>query len=737
MSYSLNVKREVFLLSPFLAPDQVFCTTSVLDELTRLSGLIECIRKADTVLEKLELLSKEEVVQLFLSSVSLSDFSLEERFVLLSVVAIGQEKVFCGATDLKRSDLTTLLETLLSLESFYREIGGVIGYQLTLLQFLCKPKRRFAAEKASIHAPCGLDFSKPSDELKEAIYYAIEKMEELSEMYPIGGAADRLKLQDVLTGSAMPAAFLSFNGDTLLGRLIGDLQVREYLYYKIKGKQITIPVAMMTSEKENHENIMKLFAQEKWFFRPREKFAFFSQPLVPVVDREGNWIVVGPMDPLLKPGGHGVIWKLARDQGVFSWLREQGAVKSIIRQINNPISSEDYGLLAFSGYGLKEDKRFGFASCERLVNASEGINVVVEEEVEEGFSYALTNIEYSDFTTYNIQDEPAVPGLKYSKFPSNTNLLFVNLQSVEQALDKCPIPGMLVNLKKITFYDCFKEKKEAEVARLESTMQNIADCFQTRSSTRLPVDENMHLDAYIIFNKRRKTISATKKEYVLGSSFLETPEGCFLDVMSNARELLEEHCGFSLAGNSEEVESFTHPSFVLHYHPALGPLYALIGKKVRGGRLSLGSELILHIAECDIENLHIEGSFHVVAERVMGEVDQNGVLRYSEKVGRCVLKNVTIQNQGIDYDQGNVFWKQVIHRKGSFRILLEGESEFYAEDVTFNGDLEIKVEHGHRIIAKNIDGQVIFFKERLRSRSWEWSCSFNQDKTLVLEKVFL
>ena len=145
----------------------------------------------------------------------------------------------------------------------------------------------------------------------------------------------------------------------------------------------------------------------------------------------------------------GVIWKLARDSGVISWLAKQGASKAIVRQINNPVSSEDYHLMAFSGYGLKEDKRFGFASCERQVKASEGINVLVEEEKEEGFSYTLTNIEYCDFSTYNIQDEPAIAGGRFSKFPSNTNLLFVDLPSILEALEKSPLPGMLVNMKKI------------------------------------------------------------------------------------------------------------------------------------------------------------------------------------------------------------------------------------------------------------------------------------------------
>jgi UTP---glucose-1-phosphate uridylyltransferase len=704
-------------LSQFLAPGAL----TLEGELERLTFLAERLKKADGTVEKIGVLTQDGWKAPFQVN------SLEEELLIKSVQAIGQGVVFSS----KRS--SKLMETLEAVESFYKEMGGIVGYHQALLQFLSQPKPRFSADISKVHAPWGLDISYPSKEVKESIFHAIDRMDELSEMYPIGGAADRLKLQDTVTGTAMPAALLSFDGSTLLGRLIEDLQAREYLYYKIKGKQITLPVALMTSkEKKNDEHVRALFEKNQWFNRPKDKFAFFSQPLVPVVDKKGNWVLQGPMSPLLKPGGHGVIWKLARDNGVFSWFAKQGVSKSIIRQINNPISSEDYGLLAFSGYGLKENKRFGFASCERQVKASEGINVVVEEKIEGGFSHTLTNIEYCDFKTYSIQDEPVSSSSKYSKFPSNTNLLFVDLPSIEKALKVSPVPGMLVNLKKVSFFTDAGEKKEEEVARLESTMQNIADCFQKESSSQISPENLPSLDTYITFNKRRKTISATKKEMAVGGSSLETPEGCFFDTIRNMRELLEEHCLFSLP--KEDEGSFSRPSFIFRYHPSLGPLYSIIGNKVRGGSLSAGSEVHLYVAECDIENLDIAGSFHVVADRVMGDIDEKGILHYSEKVGRCTLKNIKVENLGIDYKKDNVFWKRSIKRRESCRIFLEGASEFYAENMTFKGDFEVHVPDGHKITAKEVGGVVLLEKERLSTPSWRFSYSFTSSKDLKVQK---
>lgn len=705
-----------------------------MEEIDRLALLTESLKKARNRQEKLAVLDDDPRVRVAKVPFVCSE---ETELAIKSLVAIGQYEVAFDPTGLTEEEQEIrrkeLLESLLMIETFYEEIGGIVGYQFTLLQFLHQPKLRFVADKSRCHAPSGVDLSYPSSDLSEMIYHSIDKMDQLAEMYPVGGSADRLRLQDPATGTPIPAAMLSFNGQTLLGKLIEDLQVREYLYFKIKGLQLLLPVAMMTSkEKNNHDQIVSLCEKNHWFFRPKGKFSFFCQPLVPVVGREGNWIMAQSMRPLMKPGGHGVIWKLARDSGVISWLSQQGARKAVVRQINNPVSSEDYHLLAFSGYGLKEDKKFGFASCERQVKASEGINVLVEEEKVDGFSYTLTNIEYCDFSTYNIQDEPAIPGGRFSKFPSNTNLLFVDLPSILEALQSSPLPGMLVNMKKVQIPGMQGKVTEEEVARLESTMQNVADSFQKHSRTRLSQEDFSELDSYITFNKRQKTISATKKEFALGASLLETPEGCFADVLANTRDLLEGYCDFRLPLLKGDAENFAAPSFLCYYHPALGPMYSTIAKKLRKGEIEEKSELRLQIAECDIENISVRGSCWIQAERIMGHIDEFGILQYSDRVGRCRLKNVTIVNRGIDYTQDNVFWKPLLYRLESCHILLKGCSEFYAENITFEGDVQIVVEDGWKVTAIEQLGKICFVKERLDKPSWRWKYEFDEGKNLSI-----
>ena len=127
--------------------------------------------------------------------------------------------------------------------------------------------------------------------------------------------------------------------------------------------------------------------QAGWFGRGASSFRLFQQPLVPMVGAEdGRWLLQRPLEvraglldgngkrggrvkpgamasfgstplcpfqvplrsmrrlhtcPLhlppaqvmMKPGGHGVIWKLMIDTGVFDWLAGQGRQAAIVRQI--------------------------------------------------------------------------------------------------------------------------------------------------------------------------------------------------------------------------------------------------------------------------------------------------------------------------------------------------------------------------------------------------------------------
>ncbi|HSX04632.1 MAG TPA: UTP--glucose-1-phosphate uridylyltransferase [Rhabdochlamydiaceae bacterium] len=703
-------------------------THSNQEQINILNSLVERLKSSQGTQEKLDILDGDGNVTAFLKAFPLFDSFIarctgEQRLIIKSLLAIGQgSRIFKGASD---KSVEKLAQELIPLEHFYQSIGGLIGYHCTTLKLLSEKKEEFSISGEHYQPFRGIDISNPQGYVKEVILRGIEELPSLAEIYPVGGAADRLRLQDEKTGNFLPAAKLIFCGKTLLHHMIADLQAREYLYFKLHGKQLTTPIAMMTSqEKDNHAQILSIFEQHGWYGRPKESFQFFSQPLVPTMDKNGNWCLQAPLQLLLKPGGHGVIWKLAYENGVFDWFASVGRKKALVRQINNLVAGCDYGLLAFTGIGCQENKWLGFASCPRQIKTSEGINVLIEKKVSGHFEYVLTNVEYCDFKKFKIFDIPADDKSKFSKFSSNTNLLFVDLEAIGKVIKENPFPGMLVNLKKMQYMDETGRFTEDEVVRLESTMQNIADCFVETKEKPLLVENETELKTlrtFLTYNQRSKTISPIKREFVYGSSLNETPEGCYLDILKNARDLLVKECQFEVPEVSDTLHFFLYgPSFIFLYHPALGPLYSIIAQKIKKGRIAHGSELQLEIAEIEVKNLDLDGSLIIEAKALMGHQDAKDILNYSLWSGKCRLNNVKVRNHGINKEAANCYWKNEIARKETCRILIHGNGEFYAENVTLDGNLSIEVPDQTRVTAIREEGQLKFIQTSLKQTSWHW-----------------
>ena len=684
-----------------------------------LEHLSEDLRTAPSASDKIALLNAVPQVREYLQKTPalnglLSQMPPESESVAKQLIAIGQMSRLVGDGPIDGKALFKLLEKMTAVDVFYRELGGIVGYQKKILEFLRGAGDLRKSEIAAFHAPDFIDITSETEEVLEAIRIGIDSLPHIAEMYPLGGAADRLHLVDEKTGSDLPAAKLGYGGRTLFEGLIRDLQAREFLYYKLHGKQVEVPIAIMTSEeKDNCRHVLNICSEHRWFGRKKERFRLFAQPLVPAVDPMGNWYLLGPLSPLLKPGGHGALWKLARDEGIFDWLEKQSRKKALIRQINNPIAGLDYGLLAFVGLGVKKQGDFGFASCSRLVQSAEGVNVVIEKK---NGDVALTNIEYCDFAKYGIEDRPLKEGEPYSRFSSNTNILFADLKAVENAVRICPFPGLLINLKTSAFATEQGEKRQGPMARLESTMQNIADVFvEKNKNPKMPAQSypwsGRPEKTFVTYNHRHKTISTAKKAYVSGGAIQETPEECFYVQLQSARELLS-RCGFLLPkARSLEEYMLQGPDVLFLYQPALGPLYSLIAQKIAGESVSLGSELQLEIADVQIERLRLEGSLQVHATQPLGHYDSYGVLHFSNRTGRCILKNVSVKNDGVDWMASQPFWKNRLVRRGSLEIRLNGLSEFVAENVTFQGSFRFEVPEGIRMRVKEERGRLTIEQE--------------------------
>lgn len=228
---------------------------------------------------------------------------------------------------------------------------------------------------------------------------------------------------------------------------------------------------------------------------------------------------------------------------------------------SNPMAGTDTTLFGLSGIGHKEDRAMGFASCTRVVGASEGMNVLshrclefpAEEDGSNGsrtslHEYGITNIEYTEFERLGISDVAVSDGSNTSCFPANTNILYIGLLAAQIAVQKgtqegggAALPGLIFNMKKkVKYLDAQKGVvMEEHGGRMECMMQNLADSLVDRFDKPLQDGESELLSTFIISSTRRKVTSSAKKKRKKGvSNIRQTPEGSFWELMSNARDIL-------------------------------------------------------------------------------------------------------------------------------------------------------------------------------------------------------
>ncbi len=682
--------------------------------------------------EKAEYLKGFSPVQKYLSAnifaqEILDHFEPHCQVSLLSLIALGEGDVlFCKFTfsEEEIGALHDLAERLVHVEKFYHAIGGIIGYYLAFIRLLADTGKH-SHEGVGYENPETFDLSVKSALVKDATLIGLEHLNRVAAIFPVGGAGDRLDLHDEESGQPLPAAKLKFCGSSLLQQMISDIQALEYLYYKLFARQVMVPIALMTSfEKDNHNFIREICAASKWFYRDPESIFTVVQPLVPVITEEGRFAFSSPHELNWKPGGHGVIWKLAIDEGVVDHLLHKGIDKAFLRQVNNPLAGLDNNILGLIGRGFEEDMDFGVIACERPVNTQEGMIVLKKVEGK----YCLTNIEYTEFVKEGLEDKPKEEGEPYSIYPANTNILFADFKAVKNAIEKDPFPGLMINLKaKFTSMDESGVVRQVKGGRLETLMQNISDkmVYSLKGSMR----------SFAVYNPRQKVISSTKRTYEAGKYEIDTPENAFYDLLVNHRDLLSNHCRFHMpAMPSFEEYLEKGPSFVLKYHPSLGPLYEIIAQKLSAGVLGYGSHLELLIAELDIDNLYLDGSLQIASDFPMGRPDDQNHMIYSEKGPKCEMINCTVVNKGIDRKKVSKWWKNRYSFEETCRLAIHGNGEFFAEDVAFHGPLCIEVPDGQRVTASMDNGKVVFDRRVIKDPAWYWIYSIDDENNIVLTK---
>ena len=657
----------------------------------------------------------------------------DERLVFGIMIALHQaDTLFDGLQTVQEPQgaLKNLATVLINLERFYQQIGGIAGYHLAVMNLFSQEKQSEAHE---YFLPPFQDIRTADRTMWDSCYWGTSKLNTVGAIFPLGGAGDRLNLIDPSTGEPLPAARFSFCGRSFFEGMMRDIEAQEYWHYRVFGKQVTIPVLIMTSqEKNNDHHIEQMCREANWFGRPSSSIRRIIQPRVPVIDADGQWLLSAPLQLALKPGGHGALWKLAMETGALTWLRVHGVDSAVVRQVNNPFACLDQNFLALFGYGHGNNKSFGELSCPNQPGLSEGMMLLSVSKGKDPTVATITNLEYTEFAKVK-ESRPDL--FVEGACPATTNFLYIRLRDIPGALANNPVPGMIINPK--TVVDTVKNGQVVKKTggRLESCMQNIADGLYVPLHPKfLPKPPIEQLPTFLLLQDRGKLHCPAKRAYVEGQPIAETPLGMLYDWHRAMRTLLSGSCHMTVPQEPTAEEFLQNgPSFVFSFHPALGPLWSIIGQKFSGGTISKGSELELEIAELSCHNLALDGSLRILAGAPTKALAGDAGRQYSDAVGRAKLHNVTIANKGLKGRAPSDVLNGTLERSESCQIILEGFSEIVAEDIAIRGPFRLIVPDGKRaILHQEPSGAVTSTIESITAPSWRYSVEWKSGVAPVL-----
>ena len=121
------------------------------------------------------------------------------------------------------------------------------------------------------------------------------------------------------------------SGDSLFAQFAGQIQCETKRYGQ------PVPWCIMTSPL-NHKSTVAFFEQQRHFGLDPSTVSFFTQGVMPSVDRESGEVLLSAPDAIaFNPDGHGGTLRALATSGLLSMLREYGVEHLSYFQVDNPL----------------------------------------------------------------------------------------------------------------------------------------------------------------------------------------------------------------------------------------------------------------------------------------------------------------------------------------------------------------------------------------------------------------
>ena len=506
---------------------------------------------------------------------------------------------------------------------------------------------------------------------RQAAAWGLEELPRMAEVYPLGGAGDRLGLQDEVTRRIPACASPSQRAYAHRGAASRSHHARESLCHKVHGTQHVTPVAVMTSAAKGrlHGAVSKLMEDNAVVRVHAEKEAFrlFSRPpWSPTVATRGGdaWCAEtrrGRLAVALKPGGHGTNLETRLHDREASLPgsppTDRRGLPPFARSHATPWRARDTTILALSA--ARRPRRtgtMGFASAASDTSARPGVSVN-PRSVGTGSgtcSYGISNVErYTVLAQHGISDDPAAPGSTESRYRSRHQRPRTSVW--RRSATRCSppqreaFPGMLVEdlsplrlASRTTAPRAVAWRLPCRTSRTSSPRVSEGSAW-TRSEWE--TSQRSCCTPFAVasrLRRRRSTIrprrTSRRPPAVLSWISSRTPRIC-----SIGAGVKHPPPGAPWSSTSPRVPgSSSAPT------RRSGPLWDVTEQKIRGGALADRAEVRLEVAEMQWENVSVSARCWWRRKAPLG-ADAGSALKFDDHAcGRCRPPRRRDQRCGLD-----------------------------------------------------------------------------------------
>ncbi|MEE9392237.1 MAG: UDPGP type 1 family protein [Planctomycetota bacterium] len=165
------------------------------------------------------------------------------------------------------------------------------------------------------------------------------------------------------------------------------------------------PLWYVMTSRANDEETRAFFAKESYFGLDSGRVKFFSQAMLPALDRKGRILLQGPGELFLSPNGHGGSLLGLRESGALDEMRDEGVEQIFYFQVDNPLVQ--IGDPEFLGHHVLEGAEMSTKVVSKR-NPQEKVGVVGLVNGRYGV------IEYSDLSSEELEATTESGQLKFN-----------------------------------------------------------------------------------------------------------------------------------------------------------------------------------------------------------------------------------------------------------------------------------------------------------------------------------